>query len=197
MTQPTVTTNNEGQPKVSAVINLNRKTERLLKVSVILVVVGIFISLILLLLAQQQTRKIVSLRQELESLQLSTVTSQGLFQFIASQGAAIDRLLAVFPHEATIIDFLGTVEAVVQQYDPEGSLSFNALNPTKVNNELAIPLAITFNGTAAEAVTLLKELEKLPYIIKITVVDIRTPNGLNQPGEITLGGRLYVREPFR
>lgn len=182
---------------VQAVVNIGKRTERMLLIAGVIAALGIVLSAILLLLASEQVKKIDTLKTELTSLQSSQQTNQGLQSFVQANLEQINDLVQVFPSETTIIDFVSSLESLITEIDPDGEINFSTLDPVKQKTELVIPFDIHMLATNAQILEMLKEIETLPYIISITKVDSRLPQGLAGQGEFTLGGIVYVQDPFR
>jgi Tfp pilus assembly protein PilO len=180
-----------------AVVNIGKRTERMLLIAGVITILGIALSAILLMLANQQVKKITTLKIELDNLQSSQQTNLGLQNFVQANLDQINDLVQVFPSETTIIDFVSRIESLVVAIDPEGEMNFSTLDPVKQKTELLIPFTIQLSATYAQVLELLKQIETLPYIISITKVDSRLPQGLNGQGEFTIGGIVYVQDPFR
>ncbi len=180
-----------------AIVNLGKRTERLLLVAGVIVMLGIVVSSTMLLLSSQQVKKIDTLKTELASLQSSQQTNEGLQRYIQENLDPINELVQVFPSETTIIDFVTSMEALIASVDPDGSMNFSTLDPVKQKTELVIPFTLNVSATHAQVLDLLKRIETMPYIIAITTVESRLPQGLSGQGEFTIGGSVYVQDPFR
>lgn len=152
---------------------------------------GLFITL-----SRQQVKRIKTLENELNSLSESQLSVASLQKFIGENQAKITELEKVFPTQDTIVEFLSVTEKLVYELDPEGTVKFGALTPTKMNDELFIPLIFTFKANSAQALEFLRKLERLPYIIQITTVEFKLPLGQFGTGEVVLGGKVYVQDPF-
>lgn len=180
-----------------AVVNIGKRTERMLLIAGVITILSIALSVILLLLSSQQVKKVNTLKTELDNLQSSQQTNQGLQSFVQTNLDQINDLVQVFPSETTIIEFVSSIETLVTAIDPEGEMNFSTLDPVKQKTELVIPFSIRLNATYAQILEMLKTIETLPYIISITTVDSRLPQGINGQGEFTIGGIVYVQDPFR
>lgn len=180
----------------SAAANLSRLSQRLFNFSLGIIASVIGISLVFLLMAQQQVKRIKTLENELQSVSESQLSTAGLQQFILDNQETINELQQVFPAQDTIINFLSLTEAMVHTLDPKGTVKFSALTPTKVNDELYIPLILTFRANPSQTMQFLKQLEQLPYIIQVTTVEFKLPNSQFDQGEVVIGGKIYVQDPF-
>lgn len=180
-----------------AVVNIGKRTERMLLIAGVVTSLGIVLSAILLLMATEQVKKIDTLKTELNSLQSSQQTNQGLQSFVQTNLDEINKLVQVFPSETTIIDFVSSIEGLITEIDPDGEMNFSTLDPVKQKTELVIPFSMQLMATNVQILEMLKNIETLPYIISITKVDSRLPQGLQGQGEFTIGGIVYVQDPFR
>jgi len=184
------------QTKISAAGNLRHKSKKLVLIAVALVVVVALVNVLVLSFAFQQTKKYQVVASEKAALMASRETSGSVVDFIQKNQDVVDKLNEVFPNEDSIIDVISATEAVIQQYDPQGVVEISAFNPSKVNNELQVPLLIKMRVSVIDLVGFLRELEKQPYVYEVTSIDMRMPEGLTAKGEITIGVKLYVQDPF-
>ena len=176
--------------------NLESKTKKYLAIGFIVTIVGIFVSIVFYTLGQQKIGVMTSVQQELSSLLQAQNSSDSLKQFVASQTDSIDVLLRVFPDEDSFLQFLSALETLTINTDPNVNLNFT--EPVQLpDEELIIPVTIIMQANAGEISELLKQIELLPYIFTVTSIDYRFQNGVNDDAIVTIGGRVYVKDPFR
>lgn len=146
--------------------------------------------------ASKQKKEVATLNQELSDITIQLTGKQNLNRFLQQNKQTIDTVNSAFPNEDTIIDFIDAVEALITNVGATGSLSFSALVPGVLSDQLQIPFNITMEATPTQLADFLRRFEKFPYLIQISSISIKTPNGVQATTNISLGGRVYVQDPF-
>jgi hypothetical protein len=165
-----------------------------------LIAVGVFGGILLVgtinFVVDGRIKKYITQIQEYQNLVQARIATTNLQ---AKAGSKIPELTVVsdaFPDESSIIMVIQHLEVLVRQFDPQGYVKFLPQGPQKINNQLGVNLAVRLNITPAELIAFLRQLERLPHIIELTTTEIRTPNGITNQAEISIGMTLYVQDPF-
>ncbi|OGV96528.1 hypothetical protein A2W24_03370 [Microgenomates group bacterium RBG_16_45_19] len=151
---------------------------------------------LLIILTNQQVKKIALTRQELVNLSQVTEGSQSLQDFALNHQADLAALDYVFPTEDDFVYVLQDIEQVVSAVDPQGVVKLGASKPVIVANRQVIPLTIKLTTTPMNAIIFLRQFERLPYILEITNLELITSPGQTDLAEVMLTVRLYVADTF-
>lgn len=98
-----------------------------------------------------------------------------------------------------ILDFVSALESIANQNSLQQSLRFT--EPVPFSDATDIPKAktdftITLNGTIITLKSYLQQLELLPFMAKVNMVNLLAapPSGWEGNSAITINGTLYVRQ---
>jgi Tfp pilus assembly protein PilO len=178
----------------SAITNLGRRIDRYLIAIAISIVFGIILTFIFYSLSRQEIKKIAVVKQEIATHNVSEENLLALNNFVNQNAVKIDTIFSVFPSESEIIPVLEEIEATVMQYDPAARVGFTAEQPSKPAGELQIPLRISLHSSISDLISLLRAIEKLPFIVEVISVELNTVDPANIQSIIL--ARLYVNDPF-
>lgn len=182
------------KPKDAA--KLQKKARQLFIAGVIILVTGGMLVFVLTSVANQQAKKYVSLKQNAIALQQSKEDSEDLHGLANREQEGLQLIDDAFPDETTILGVIQYLETIVQQYDEAGLVRFSGNTPVKTNNELSISLNMKFAATPSDMLEFVRQLERVPYIIEIVSLEMKSPQGISNPGQAVIGVRLYVQDPF-
>ena len=182
------------QPKPSAAQNLLKKSDRRLMLIAVVLVFGLLLSIVLYMLSKQQAKDTAIIQKEIQTISVSDQNLASLNQFVDLNSSQIDKIFAVFPKDTDIISVLETIESKIKQYDEDGSVNISSPNAAKKHGEMQITLQINLNGSIYDLTRLMRELEKLPFILKFSSIDINSLGG--DQSAISIGTTLYVDDPF-
>ena len=108
----------------------------------------------------------------------------------------IEVISAVFPTEESIPQFISQLEGEIRQTADEYTFKFSSITPISENTVLFLPLSITMKTDLTRLTLLLEKLENLAYIIHVTSINTKAPEGLNGVSEVNLQLKVYVQNPF-
>lgn len=165
-------------------------------VSVVALGVSAILTGFLIMLSNQEVKKINTGRQELSSLQSSSKSIESLQVFAQTNQAEIKKIETLFPAEDDFVYVLQDIEAVVKASDPLGVVKVGAGKPTKIQNQNTIPLTIHLSGSSTSAISFLRQFERLPYILQITNLEFKGSPSLQDTLQIIMTVRLYVADSF-
>lgn len=179
----------------SAIDNLNRRIAKHLKVSFIVSGVSLLLAATLNLLTWQQGNQYQAATQELTSQQQSLDNAASYRQYLEDNQQEVAVIDQVLPDRDHFLMFLNDIETIVRQYD--NAPEINPLgNPSAQNGELSIPMTIKTSVTYRQALELMRQFEQMPYVFQVISTDMRFPQGITQPAQIEIAGRVYVQDPF-
>jgi hypothetical protein len=162
----------------------------------VLMVGGALIIGSIIFLTGNQAKHYVTQIQDYQNLVQSRIATNHIQSLV---GSKIDELTTVedaFPNDSSIIEVMQKLETLVRNVDPQGTVHFAPQGQTKVNNQLGVALNFRFMATPSDTINFLRHLERLPHIIEVNRIEIKTPNGVSNIGETTMGVTLYVQDPF-
>lgn len=182
--------------KIPTTQDLLKKSSKFEIIAGGIAVVGLLTAIGLVLSTQGLKGQIKLTQQEIDTAGQSQQTTQAINDLISDNPQEIERLTTALPNQSTIIVFIEEVNALVHEYDKAGIVRFTATNPTKINNQLAIPMYMKANMTTVTLVSFLRRIERLPYLIEITSLDVKSPQGVGGPADVSIGANVYVQDPF-
>ncbi len=170
----------------------NRKIYILLGFCISILVINV----IVLVLIRSQIKTIGLLRQQLSTLKQDEQIIKSANEISRTYADEVEVISSVFPDETTIPDFIFDLESLFQQTTTQYNLKFTSLTPLKEGEFLYLPLSITLMADTQQLLNLLQQLEKLPYMTHITSISAKVPSGFGGVSEISLGVKVYVKNPF-
>jgi hypothetical protein len=181
---------------------MEQKNEIITKFNPVMLWTGFLLSLIMInftfvYLTLNEHKSIMLMRNELNSLnqQKSIITAANVIN--EQYKDEIEVISNVFPNEQTIPRFIQTLEAVIKNssnsYSP---IKFNSLTPIAEGDKQFLLMTISMTADLAKLSTFLTSVEALPYMTHITGITVKTPGGFIGSGEILIGMKVYVQNPF-
>lgn len=165
------------------------------KLSLFLVLL-IVINIGILVLLQNQVKTIALLKEQRIQLQ----TDQ---KIIASSEAIyieyendIDTILSVFPDESSVLDFIQTMERLLREYGSQSSVRLSSKDPLPEGDKLFLLFNLTFTTDINRFVSLLEQLESLPYMTRTLSITTQFSDSEEQQLNVTIPLKLYVKNPF-
>lgn len=175
---------------------MSKKISRLDMVIVVVVILTLVIVGALRLVINGGVKKYQGQIQEYVALVEQRIASKNIYQLAGSKVKELNTVSDTFPDESSIIMVMQKLESLVKKYDNNGTVKFAPQAQIKVNGQLGVSLVFTFKALPTEVISFLRELEKLPHVIEVTKLDLKTPEGVSNPAEVYLGVILYVQDPF-
>jgi hypothetical protein len=164
--------------------------------SVVVLFVVMFIICILIMLTDEYIKKVATARQELVSLKQMSQSSRSLQNFAQSNQDNLLQIHSLFPDEDDFVYVLQDIEKTVKTVDTNGTVKLGASKPTPSQNQNTIPINVVLNTSYANVLTFLRQFERLPYILEITNLELRSPQTLNDTVELIMTVILYVANNF-
>lgn len=183
--------------QITAANTLNQKANRLILATATLIGAGCIIIIVLFVLTNNLLKKHQTLVQQKISTQESVSGTESLIGYVSKNLDSLKLILDIFPDELTIIETVQILESLVQTYDANAKVKFSSLTPVAKNNQLYIPLQLNLHTTPYNSINLLRQLERLPYVVEVTNYETKVPSAASSAAEINLGVVLYVQDPFR
>lgn len=129
----------------------------------------------------------------LEEQEKIIASSQEIYETYKDE---IEVISNAFPNEETIAVFIQYLEVELRAVTPEYTFKFNSVTPIKEQDRLFLPLTITIKANLTELTSIFEKLENLSYMMHITNITAKTPDGISSRGEVTLVVKVYVQNPF-
>ena len=183
--------------KINSQSNINIHNPRLVNgLSFFMIGLALLTPPIVYFSAKNPMMKLTTLKQTITSTKVSDLQINQTQNFVANNQESIESIISVFPAESDFLDFLITLETMLAVIDPGAKLTPGS-SPVKAGQQLTVPLQLQFTGTIYTLEDFFIQLERLPYIIEVTSLELKSPSGLAQPSEIVASLRVYVEDPFR
>lgn len=131
--------------------------------------------------------------QQIKVKQQAYAESVSLNQFVTDNLTSLEQMSTALPSESMMVGVTQDFEAVIRQYDPNGSVKFASQTPIKAGPDLIIPVNIAFQSTPAQVGEVISRIRQLPYITQIQTTDTQVSGEIAQTN---INLRLYVQEPF-
>lgn len=176
--------------------SLHRRTQKLQIATAAIVGVSLIVTIVGQAIIKSQREKIKEAKQQVADLTALQSNQRQFYQFLAAERQDIEKLNAVFPDKSTIINFVAAVENLLDSQGIDGTFKFGALVPTRGNDQAYVPVTITMTTTVPQFLDFLRRFEKMPFIVQPTGLSAQAPEGLADPIQANLTGRLYVQDPF-
>lgn len=154
------------------------------------------VNILFLVFATNAAKTITLLKKESAMLVQDRQTFASSEQLYNSYKDDMDLISAVFPSEETIPTFIRTLEDLTRAFADEYTVKFVSLTPLVEEDKLYLLLTVTMKTDAARFIQFLASLEQLPYMTHVTSIQVQTPEGYTGKEEVTLGLKLYVKNPF-
>lgn len=180
----------------SAYINISKRIRRNLYIILGLLIVGLASSGVLLWLAKGSVDSGLVQTKELSTLVASEQDLQELLAVVDTEGELVQQLASIFPEDQeAIYPVFAMIEQLILDIDSAGVLSFADLEPRQVGGQPALTMDARFLANRVELISLLRRLERLPYVIEIVRVDTQQYD--EQSLLVLMEVRLYVASPFK
>jgi hypothetical protein len=164
--------------------------------------VGLLLSLVVInfifvYLAMSEVKTIGLMRNELITLNQQKAIISAASAINSQYKDEISAISQVFPNEETIPQFIQILENDIKSSsDSYSPIKFNSLTPIAEGDNQFLLMTITMNTDLPKLVQFLQTVEKLPYMMHVTGISVKTPSGFTGKGEILIGMKVYVQNPF-
>ena len=172
------------------------KTPSKITLLIIIILALIGADIIFLIFAASESRTTALLKNELVSLEQDKRIISSANEISRTYQQEIAVISNVFPNEETLPTFIEKQENLLKTHTDSYSVKFNSVTPLKEQERLYLPLTLTLHTDSARLILLLTQMEKLDYMMHVTSIVTKTPNGFTKTGECTLVTKLYVQKPF-
>jgi hypothetical protein len=157
----------------------------------------VVIDFLFIYLAGNEVKTIKLMRNELTILNQQKLIISTASSINEQYKDDIDVISSVFPNEQTISQFIQILESIIKSssdsYDP---IKFNSLTPIAEGDNQFILMTISMSTDLSRLSSFLISIEKLPYMIHITGISVKTPGGFSGKGQVLVGMKVYVQNPF-
>ncbi|HCI05707.1 MAG: hypothetical protein UX26_C0002G0020 [Parcubacteria group bacterium GW2011_GWC1_45_9] len=127
-------------------------------------------------------------------------TAEELKSGLALIGGNEERMKNAYPPADNILDFVGAVESLASQANLYQTIRFNEPVPAPEILESPFPVFrtdfnIALTGTVVTLISYLEQFEKLPYLAKISSINVSASpvRGWEDASTFSIVGTLYVK----
>ena len=181
-------------PQPSAVVNISRRVERIMSVNAIILVLATLIVIITTLLSFQSIKTYHTIKQEIQTIGKSQQNTTELLDYVDQNREIVAQIESVFPTESSIDIAYEKILDAAKKIDENATLKLKANIPGIVNQQAILPMELDLSTNASGAMNLLRIIERLPYIIEVSNIELTNPLNENGVGNIQI--RLYVANDF-
>lgn len=178
----------------SAARNIIKRIERLLSISFILLILATLIITITTILANQKIKSYFTKQQEIQTFIRSQENTNELLDYVETNKEIVSQIETVFPNETNIDISYQTILSAAKEVDDNAQLKIKANLPTTHNGKSILPMELVASTNTAGTISLLRRIERLPYIIEVSTIEMQNP--LTTEGTTTILFRLYVDNEF-
>lgn len=154
------------------------------------------IDLLFLVFTTNVAKTVTLLKKEAATLEQDKQIISSSEQLYDTYRKEIELISAVFPNEETFPTFIRTLEDLIRIFADEYTVKFTSLTPLVEQEKLFLLLSLSMKTDNLRLTQFLVSLEQLPYMTHVTSIQAKTPEGFTGQGEVTLGLKLYVKNPF-
>jgi hypothetical protein len=154
----------------------------------------LIIAALLLQVAHSNSTSLSQLQAEIATKEQAFQEADSFNRFVSQNQTALEQLDFALPNESMLVGVVQDIEAVIHQFDPLGTVKFTAVTPTRVGQELVIPITVTIQSSLDQLPPLFNQLSQLPYLIQIISTETQ---GINTNPTTIIIMRLYVQDPFQ
>jgi hypothetical protein len=181
---------------------MDKVTEKKKKFNPVMLWAGLLLAIIVVncifvYLALNEVKTIKLMRNELSMLNQQKDIITAADDIENQYKDNIEVISNVFPNEETIPLFIQTLEGIIKESSESYSpIKFNSLTPIVEGDKLFLLMTISMTSDLTKISTFLTQVEAMPYMTHITGISAKTPGGFIGKGEIIIGMKVYVQNPF-
>lgn len=162
----------------------------------ILSLLFVIVDVVFIFFTKNEAKTVELLKKELVSLEQDEKIIRSAREISSTYKDEIEVISSVYPTEETIPFFIQMFEEEIRAQADEYVLKFNSVTPVKEQDRLFLPLTITMKTDLGRLTTFMQKLESINYMTHVTSLFAKTPDNINGIGEITIGLKIYVQNPF-
>lgn len=148
----------------------------------------------LLQTANANSAALRQLQEEISIQEQAFQEAESFNRFVAQNQTILEQLDFALPNESMLVGAVQDIESVIHRFDPTATVKLTAVTPTRVGQELVIPITITIITPLDQLPLLFAQLGELPYVIQIISSDTQ---GVATNATTIIMMRLYVQDPFQ
>ena len=178
----------------SAAGNIIKRIDRLLLISIALLVLTTLVVGVITMLTNQKLKSYFTKQQEIQTFLRSQENTNELLTYVETNKEIVSQIEKVFPDETNIDIAYQDILDVSREFDQESELRLKANIPGTYNQKSILPMELITSVNSTGTSQLLRRIERLPYIIEVISVEIANP--LSQDSQAKITFRLYVDHEF-
>lgn len=149
------------------------------------------------IISSRLVKTIQTTNQQSQTEQVNYQASIDQVEFFNQNPQLLTTIEAALPDQTGIIKLIEKVETLQKDIGVSQSFSFTSTKPSQEQNQFFLPFTIRFNANYQKTIDFLRNFEKLPYLTKITSLNIKSPSGISGIYEVSITGRVYVQDAFK
>lgn len=157
----------------------------------------VFLDVLLVVFVATQKNTVALLKTQLIQLEQDYRVLSSSENVVEEYRDETEILSNVFPTEGTMLEFIQTLETLLRNSSEEYSIKFNSLTPVVEQDKLFLLLTLTLKTDLIRLDNFLGALEKAPFMTHVTGIVGKMPDSFNGTGELTVGLKVYVNNPFQ
>ncbi len=157
----------------------------------------VFVDILFVVFAATQKNTVSLLKTQLTQLEQDYRVLSSSEEVVSQYKDETETLSGVFPTEEKMLEFIQTLEGMMRRSSDEYSIRFNSLTPIPEQDKLYLLLTLTMKTDLKRFDEFLGQLEVSPFITHVTGMVGKMPDSFEGTGEITLGLKVYVNNPFQ
>jgi hypothetical protein len=181
---------------------MDNKNNQKLQLNPAMIWAGLLISVIIIncifiFLTQSEFKTIKNMQSELNSLNQQKSIISAADEINQQYKNEIVVISKVFPNEQSIPQFIQTLEGVIKDSsDSSDPIKFNSLTPIPEGDKQFLLMTLSMKTDLPKLASFLARVEELPYMTHITGISAKSPGGFTGKGDILIGMKIYVQNPF-
>lgn len=183
-------------PKSLTAAQVQQRTKRSLIISGVIVCVMSVVNIGLVIMSSSKTKALAQTRQQIETTKAINQDLDDTTLYLTNNESRLRDLIQVVPKEPQLVQVLQTLENVSSLHGTSRSIVFTANAPAGMPNQKYLPFEMEFTTDITNLTQFLSRLEKLPYLIEISTIDIQTPYEDKTILVVEIQAKLYVQDPF-
>lgn len=157
----------------------------------------VFVDVLFVVIVANEKKTVTLLKTQLVQLEQDFRVLSASDDVVSTYKDEMEILSKVFPTESSMLEFIQTLESMLRRSADEYSIKFNSFAPVVEQDKLYLLLTLTMRTDLKRLDEFLGLLETGPFMTHTTWIVGKMPDSFNGTGEISLGLKVYVNNPFQ
>ncbi len=174
--------------------NVQNKIHRFLIESALIGLLLVAVDAVVLMVLGSESTQLTKAKQMLSQLKAEQSGVAETKTLLSTYEEHIPDFSNAIPDSEHFVAFVNSLESVANSFSTEHVLRFGTSVPVKEKGNLYIPFTLNLKTTFPEFLTFLNRFERMPYLMSLTVSEIKKkPDGAI---DATIQAKIYVQDPF-